>query len=213
MLKVILVDDHQIVRRGIKLLLEEPSGEMQVVAEAASAPELFQVLEETEANVVLLDLNLPGGMDGLEAISYLKGHYPDLKILILSMMDQEKYVAQAVAAGADGYLSKTSNQEELLQALELVGKGNKYITPRITLKLLTKEPETPAPAEKSEVLSKRELEILKLIAEGYTAEKIADKTFTSRRTVETHRQNILEKTKTKNTANLVLYAIRHHLID
>jgi DNA-binding NarL/FixJ family response regulator len=212
MQKVILVDDHQVVRQGLKLLLDKISADLQVVAEAGCAPELFSVLKDTEADVVVLDLDLPG-MDGLEVTRYLKIHYPVLKVLILSMMDQEEYVTQAVAAGADGYLSKISGQEELLRAVQLVATGHKYIMPQISLKLLGKMRESQAPVSRPEILSRRELEVLRLIAEGYTAEKIADKIFTSRRTVETHRQNILEKTKTKNRANLIRYALRHRLLD
>jgi DNA-binding NarL/FixJ family response regulator len=212
MIKIILVDDHKVLREGLKLLLGKPAANVQVVAEAACAQDLFAVLPNTEANIVLLDLDLPG-MDGLTATRYLKEHYPALKVLILSMMDQEQNVAKALAAGADGYLSKTSNQEELLLALQLVATGNKYIAPQVSLRLLEKEKKSPSMAAQPEALSKREMEVLKLIAEGYTAEKIADKIFTSRRTVETHRQNILEKTKAKNTANLIVYAVRHHLLD
>jgi DNA-binding NarL/FixJ family response regulator len=218
MQKVILVDDHQLVRQCLRRVLAVPSATWQVVAEAANAPELFSLLKDTEADIVVLDLDLPG-MDGLEATSYLKVRYPALKVLILSMMDQQEYVSQAMDAGADGYLSKASNQEELLLALQLVATGHKYIMPQLSLKLLGKVPvqqapsRRPGPGSPAEILSKRELEILRLIAEGFTAEKIADKLFTSRRTVETHRQNILEKTKTRNTPNLVLYALRHHLLD
>jgi DNA-binding NarL/FixJ family response regulator len=212
MIKVILVDDHQVIREGLKLLLNKPAANIQVVAAAASAQELFAVLPETQADIVLLDLDLPG-MDGHTAISYLQQHYPALKVLILSMMNQEQDVARAMAAGADGYLCKTSTQEELLQALQLVATGIKYITPKVSLRLLGKGQEMPVLAGKSDVLSRREMEVLKLLAEGYTAEKIADKIFTSRRTVETHRQNILGKTKTKNTAHLIVYAVRHHLLD
>ena len=212
MIKVILVDDHQVIREGLKLLLSKPAANIQVVADAASAQQLYALLPETQADIVLLDLDLPG-IDGHSAISYLQQHYPALKVLILTMMNQEQDVARAMAAGADGYLCKTSTKEELQQALQIVASGNKYITPQVSLKLLGKVQETPDLADKHDTLSKREIEVLKLIAEGYTAEKIADKIFTSRRTVETHRQNILEKTKAKNTANLIVYAVRHHLLD
>ena len=212
MIKVILVDDHQVIREGLKLLLSKPAANIQVVADAASAQQLYALLPETEADIVLLDLDLPG-IDGYEAISYLRQHYPALKVLILTMMNQEQDVARAMASGADGYLCKTSTQEELQQALRIVASGSKYITPQVSLKLLGKVQEAPDLADKPDTLSRREMEVLKLIAEGYTAEKIADKIFTSRRTVETHRQNILEKTKAKNTANLIVYAVRHHLLD
>lgn len=206
------MDDHQVIREGLKLLLSKPAANIQVVADAASAQQLYALLPETEADIVLLDLDLPG-IDGHSVISYLQQHYPALKVLILTMMNQEQDVARAMAGGADGYLCKTSTKEELQQALQIVASGNKYITPQVSLKLLGKVQETPDLADKPDTLSKREIEVLKLIAEGYTAEKIADKIFTSRRTVETHRQNILEKTKAKNTANLIVYAIRHHLLD
>jgi DNA-binding NarL/FixJ family response regulator len=212
MQKVIIVDDHQLVRQGIKDMLESPSANHQVVGQATSARELFAVLQNTQADVVLLDLNLTDG-GGLETIGPLKDRYPDLKVIILSMMDQRPYVARAMEEGADGYLSKACNKEELLHAIQLVASGHKYLMPTITLKLLERMQKPAAPADKPQILSTRELEVLKLLAEGYTAEQIASRIFISRRTVETHRQNILEKTKTKNTAHLIVYATRQHLLD
>jgi DNA-binding NarL/FixJ family response regulator len=209
MQKVIIVEDHQLVRQGIKDMLESSSAYLQVVAEATSARELFAVLQHMQADIVLLDLNLPD-KDGMEIIGPLKDRYPDMKVIILSMMDQRPYVIRAMEAGADGYLSKACSREELLHALQFVAAGNKYLTPIISLKLLEKAAE---PVDRPQILSARELEVLRLLAEGYTAEQIAGRIFVSRRTVETHRQNILEKTKTRNTAHLIVYAARQCLLD
>lgn len=193
-------------------MLEKPSAHLQVVAEAASAQELFAVLPDAQADLVLLDLNLAGS-DGMEIIVPLKRCYPDMKVIILSIMDQSPYVARAMEAGADGYLSKACNQQELLHAIQFVTAGNKYLSPMISIRLLETVQKPVEQADRSQLLSSREREVLKLIAEGYTAKQIADRIFVSRRTVETHRQNILEKTNMRNTANLIVYAARKRLLD
>jgi DNA-binding NarL/FixJ family response regulator len=212
MLKVIIVDDHKVVRKGLRSLLVNTAGNLNIVAEAASAAELFLILQDTTTDVVLMDISLPG-MDGLAATAYLQEHYPAIKVIILSMMDNEQYVAKAIAAGAKGYLTKTATQVELVQAIQIVGAGNKYITPEICVRQLGKVQSDLTLSGKSESLSERELTVLRLIAEGYTNEQIADILFNSKRTIETHRQNILVKTKSKNTAHLIVYAARHHLLD
>jgi DNA-binding NarL/FixJ family response regulator len=212
MLKIILVDDHQVVRNGLKSLLDNAAGSLKVVAEAASSQELLLLLPDTAADIVLMDISLPG-MDGLAATAYLKEHYPAIKVIILSMMDNEQYVVQAMAAGALGYLTKTATRVELVQAIQIVGGGNKYISPVISLNQLKEVQADLIQDCKSEKLSESELRVLRLIAEGYTNEEIADKLFNSKRTIETHRQKILVKTKSRNTANLIVYAARHQLLD
>lgn len=212
MVKVIIVDDHQVVRNGLKRLLDNASGKLDVVAEAGSAPELFTILQHTAADIVLMDINLPG-MDGLAATGFIKEQHPGIKVIILSMLDNEKYVTKALEAGALGYLTKTATRIELVQAILIVATGKKYISPEINYLGFNKVEGDLASAAKSETLSERELKILRLIAEGYSNVQIADMLFNSKRTIETHRQNILNKTKSKNTANLIVYAARHHLLD
>lgn len=216
LIKVILVDDHTIIRDGIKALLRDNDG-VQVVGEAGNGKELINLLPTLEANVILMDINMPE-MDGFEATSYLREKYPDIKVLVLSMLDHESYVAKVFEAGANGYLLKNTGREEMVCAIKIVASGGRYLCSEIGLNLLNKLKNTGfKPAETTEEkqtrdLSQREIEILKLIADGLTNAEIADKIFTSKRTVETHRQNIIEKTKAKNTAALIKYAIGKGII-
>ena len=219
MIKVILTDDHKLVRDGIKALLKDEEG-LKIVGEASDGEQLLELLTSTPADVVVLDLNMPG-KNGLELIGYIKEGYPDVKVLVLSMLNYEYHVHQAMEAGAAGYLLKDSGKDELILAINLVAKGTPYICSNVTLDLLRKHFDGVHVVEHPEAttlkhtadLTKRELQILHLIAEGLTNADIAEKLFTSKRTIETHRQNLLEKTKTKNTATLIKYALQNGLIS
>lgn len=220
MIKLVLTDDHRLFREGIKALLTEDEA-IEVAGEAASGSELLELLTSVPADIVLLDISMPD-MDGLEAINLLQRRHPDLKVLVLSMLDNEWYVHQMLEAGAAGYLLKNISKEELLEAIRLVASGMRYISPTLTIDLLRKANHhvPPAPPLDHEVvrkphkeLSKRELEVLNLISEGFTNAEISEKLFTSKRTIETHRQNLLEKTHTKNTAALIKFAVLNRIIS
>lgn len=213
--RVILTDDHKIVRDGIRAMLQGDSA-IAIVGEASNGDELVQLLTTTTADVVLLDINMPG-KSGFDITCELKLKYPDVKVLILSMLDNERYASKALENGAVGYIIKNVGKEELAFALRLVAKGITYISPSISLSLLTgKHSDAPMPAEDNlkaqHELTKRELEVLQLIAEGYTNADIAEKLFNSKRTIETHRQNLLEKTNCRNTASLIKYAMQKGII-
>ncbi|MDX5480142.1 MAG: response regulator transcription factor, partial [Hymenobacteraceae bacterium] len=166
-----------------------------------------------------LDLNMPG-KDGFELTKYIRQHHAGVKVLVLSMLEHERYVHQAIAEGASGYLLKNAGKEELSSAIKLVATGTPYICSNFTIDLLKKTHAPEGHAEQQAAqqperreLTKRELEVLNLIGQGYTNAEIAEKLFTSKRTVETHRQNLLEKTHTKNTATLIKYAIQNGIIS
>ncbi|WP_133271492.1 response regulator [Hymenobacter radiodurans] len=214
MIRIILIDDHAIIRDGIRSLLrEEP--DLEVVGEACSGQELLNTLATTSCDVVVLDLNMPG-TDGFATIPLLREHYPAVHILVLSMLDNERYVAQAIELGASGYALKSSGRAELVYAIKTVASGRQYLCSVIGLALLRKmhslESAGGASARAASGLSKRELEVLTLIAEGLTNAEIADKLFTSKRTIETHRQNIIEKTQAKNTAALIKFAVSQGML-
>ena len=218
MINLIITDDHKIVRDGLKALLQD-YGTVRVVGEAASGSELLDILPEVEADIVLLDISMPG-MDGFDTVDHILKRYPALKVAVLSMLSHERYVNRMMELGASGYILKNAGKEELCCALQLIAQGCRYISPDVTLELLRKVKQLPAdiPAanengEAHRELSKRELEVLSLIGEGYTNAEIAEKLFTSKRTVETHRQNLLDKTKARNSAALIKYALRRGLIS
>ncbi|GAB2457761.1 DNA-binding response regulator [Hymenobacter qilianensis] len=214
MIRIILIDDHAIIRDGIRSLLREEPG-LEVVGEAGSGEELLTTLATTPCDVVVLDLNMPG-TDGFATIPQLREQYPEVRILVLSMLDNERYVAQAIGLGASGYALKSTGRAELLYAIKTVAAGRPYLCTVIGLALLRKmhslESPSSAVARAASGLSKRELEVLTLIAEGLTNAEIADKLFTSKRTIETHRQNIIEKTQAKNTAALIKYAVSQGML-
>ncbi|WP_266205099.1 response regulator transcription factor [Pontibacter kalidii] len=213
-IRTIITDDHRIIREGLRSLLER-DGEIEVVGEAGNGQELLQLLKHTAADVVLMDVCMPV-MDGFEALQHLKKLYPDLGVIVLTMLDSPATLHRLMESGAIGYLLKDTGADELCTAIKLASKGTPFISSGMSMKIVQKAMQ-PAeaggtPAD-SRMLSKREREVLALIAEGYTNVEIAEKLFTSKRTIETHRQNILEKTQAKNTPNLIKYAIQHNLID
>ena len=203
MIRLFLADDHAILRDGLRALLElEPA--LHVVGEAESGEQLLAQLPATPCDVVVLDLHMPG-LDGLATTRRLRAEFPDVRILILSMTDHERAVGEVLAAGASGYVLKNAGHDEIVTAVQVVAAGQRFLCSELGLtmleKLLAVTPES-APQLMSG-LTAREQEILRLVADGLTTAQIAEKLFTSPRTVESHRQNIMAKTGTKNTAALV----------
>jgi DNA-binding NarL/FixJ family response regulator len=221
MIKVILVDDHRIIRNGLRSLLEnEPT--IAVVGEAENGVQLIKLLESTAVDVVIMDIKMPE-MDGFDTTQHLHENFNSIKILALSMFESENYIHKMMELGAQGYVLKNTTKKELVYAVQMIAMGKNYISAEITLNILKKNTDPTeintyltqiAPEAKHDLveLSKRELEVLKLITEGLTNAEIADKLFTSKRTIDSHRQRIIEKTQTKNTAALVKYAINRGII-
>ena len=218
MIKVAIADDHPLVREGLKTMLNNsPDAGISMIDEVDSGTDLVQLLNQVEVDVVLMDISMPD-MDGLQATRQIKQQHPLVKVLILSMLEDERFVVEAMQAGATGYLTKTVGRKELVRAIQITAGGEVYIGTHISLKLLGSMPlkgsNIPITEEKPESnLTKRELEVLSLIAQGYTTTQMADKLFTSKRTIESHRQHLLEKTNSKNTASLIAYAASHHLLN
>ncbi|RZK63206.1 MAG: response regulator transcription factor [Hymenobacter sp.] len=215
MIRVFLVDDHHLVRSGLHLLLATQP-DLEIVGEAGNGLELLAQLPTTPTDVVVLDLNMPG-MDGLETTRRLREQYPQVHILVLSMLNQESYVFQMLDAGAQGYVIKSMGIAEISSGIRTVAAGGQFLCTdagRATLRRPSESPGEPvmvaAPAPGT--LSRRELEILQLISDGSTTNEIADKLFISKRTVETHRQNMLEKMQASNTAALIRIAVRKGLV-
>jgi DNA-binding NarL/FixJ family response regulator len=218
MTRIILADDHAILRDGIRALLSaEP--DLEVVGEANNGAEVLAMLETTPADVVLMDVQMPV-LDGFATMPELRERFPDVRVLVLTMLDHENYVARMLEAGALGYVLKNAAISEITHAIRTVAAGSPFLCTEIGLNMLFKavaqssshvadEGSGSAGAD----LTARELEVLKLIAEGLTNAEISDKLFTSKRTIETHRQNIIAKTQAKNTAALIKLAVSRGLIS
>lgn len=216
MIRVFIVDDHPLMRDGLRTLLTADP-QFAIVGEASNGQALLDQLPTVATDVVLLDLNMPV-LDGLATTQRLRAEYPHLRILLLSMMTHEHTIWEALAAGAHGYVLKNADKHEIATALYSVAAGKRFLCSEIGLGLLEKiiliEPNKSAPSAAPGVpLTHREREILQLVAAGLTNQQIADQLFTSRRTVESHRQHLLEKTGVKNTPALVKYAVEQGLLQ
>jgi DNA-binding NarL/FixJ family response regulator len=209
MIRLLIVDDHAVLRSGLRALLSQEPG-IELVGEANNGQELLDILPTSPTDVVLLDMNMPV-LDGVATAQRLAAEHPQVRVLMLSMVDQPRSIGQAFAAGAHGYILKNADRNEILVAIHTVMAGKRFLCSEVGLSLLdlvlATTPAPPVVASAPSPLSRREQEVLQLVADGLTTQQIADQLFTSRRTVETHRQNILEKTGAKNTAALVRYAI------
>ena len=208
--KALLVDDHTLFRNGLRGLLRS-EGIAEVVGEASDGVEFLDMLPGCDAEVVLLDIDMPR-MGGSEAAARALQIDPALKIITLSMHGDEHYYFSMVAAGVKGFLLKSSGIEEVALAINVVARGGTYFSQELLQGLVGILKTSPRP-EEPDSLSERELEILLLICHGLSNHEIADRLFISKRTVDKHRANIMTKTDTKNTANLVVYAIKNGLVE
>ena len=206
-IKIALVDDHTLFRNGLRGLIDGHYG-CRVVAEASDGAEFLECAEAMSADVVFMDIAMPT-LSGDKATSLALERNPQLKIICLSMFGDEKYYSRMVEAGAKGFLLKDSSIEEVFAAIEAVSNNEEYICKEVMQALS----EAMRRKEDTEVLSEREMDVLIGICKGLSTQEIADKLFLSKRTVDTHRANILEKTGSKNTASLVVYAIKNNLVE
>lgn len=216
MIRIILAEDHNIVRNGIKNLLEREK-DLQVVGEASNGQEVLNLLDNgVEADIILTDLNMPI-MNGIEMAQKVREAKKNVKIAMLTMLDHERYVLHAFQAGANGYLLKNISADELVFAIRHIHIDGRYICSELALRFLDRLLQQPDRVQISNEtgidFSEREIEILTLMADGMTNHEIADRLYTSKRTVEGHRQSLLEKTGTRNSAALIRYAILNGLIN
>lgn len=208
-IKIILVDDHALFRNGLRELISMREG-YRIVGEASDGGEFLEMLPITAVDVVFMDIAMPG-MSGADATREALAIRPDLKVICLSMFGEESYYSRMVDAGAKGFLLKDSSIDEVFGAIDSVLRGESCFSQA----LMSTISRSAAAAEDSvaDDLSSREVEVLLGICRGLSTQEIADELFISKRTVDAHRAKILEKTGCKNTASLVVHAIRHHLVD
>jgi len=209
-MRVLIADDHALVRSGLRMLLES-EGDFEVVAEAGTADEAVRAARLEKPDVVLLDVVMPG-RSGLDALGEVLEAAPDAKVLVLSMQDDPRYVREAFAAGASGYLLKEAADGELVAALREVAAGAHYVHPALGARMAAADAAAQAKAA-SDPLSEREREVLRLLALGHTNQEIAQLLFISVRTAETHRAHIMQKLRLSSRAELVRYAIAEGLLE
>jgi len=205
-IKVLLVDDHQIIIDGLKSLLKN-SEEIVVVAEANNGREALPILDLLELDVVLMDIDMPV-MNGIDTLKEIRKQGLAVKVIILSMHNEAGMIKSLINIGADGYLLKSSSQDEVINAIRKVAGGQQYFSTEVTLSLLKPTQNN----HQSEILTDRETEIIKLIAEGFSNKEIGDKLFISHRTVDTHRTNLMKKLNVSNIAGLISYAIKNGIV-
>ena len=212
MTRVLIADDHAIVRAGLRALLLEEA-QFDLVGEAVGGYEAIDLVEKTDPDVMILDLSMPD-LDGISVTRRIKPQFPDLKILILTLHEDEALLKEAIRAGAAGYILKRAAEAELISAIRVILRGDLYIDPSMVRGLLE---ETPNPRinqmDPTESLTPREMEILRLIVEGYTNRQIGQELNISIRTVEGHRANISGKLGLHSRVELVRYARQHGLIE
>jgi DNA-binding NarL/FixJ family response regulator len=214
-IKIILTEDHQILRDGVKALIA--SENIEIIGEASSGAELWKLLEINQPDLILMDISLPD-TSGIELTRMIAESYPLVKVLILSMHIDENFINQAIKAGAKGYLHKNTTREEMLIAIETVISGKDFYSDNVSKIILKSyidkvKMNTVEVLNPYEVLSKRELEILKMFAEGFINKEIGERLFISIRTVESHKNHIMQKLNLKTQVELVKYAIKHNLIN
>ncbi len=212
MISVLIADDHKVFREGLASLLDDVP-DIRVVGQAADGRQVLQLLEAIRPDVILMDIAM-GDSGGLETTRLVKAQHPGIKVLVLSMHSESHYIVRMLEAGASGYLLKDAGSAEMIAAIRAVHAGDTYYSRQVSdtlIEHLTRG--KPARPTRDDVpLTRRELEVLQLIAEEYSNPEIAEKLFISIRTVDTHRRNLLEKLGVKNTAGLVKYAIKRGLI-
>lgn len=211
-IRVLLVDDHQIIIDGLQSLLISEVG-IRVISNANNGREAIELLRVLDVDVVLMDIDMPV-MNGLDAAKIVKEKYSNTKVIILSMHSEKAMVKDLIELGVDGYLLKNTSKDELIGAIKKVSEGGRYFSTDVTLSLLEKENTNKLNITNSGIkLTVREIEIIKLIAEGYTNKEIGDQLFISHRTVDTHRTNLMKKIEVNNVAGIISYAIKNGFIN
>jgi two-component system, NarL family, invasion response regulator UvrY len=196
--KLIIADDHQMLRKAWRLLLSKMEN-LTIIGEASNGMEVLDLLRQQHANVVLLDIDMPL-MDGFETMQRIRKDFPYTRVVALSMFTDKAYAKKMLSLGASGYVTKNSSNDELFKAIEIVSAGGKFVCEEIQSMLLE---EFDQEEQEEETLSKREVEIIKLIADGLSSKEISEKLFLSLKTIESHRGNIYKKLKVKNVAELL----------
>ncbi|MCE7792991.1 response regulator transcription factor [Salipaludibacillus sp. CUR1] len=206
MTKVLVVDDHSLIRRGIVMLLEAYD-DLKVVGEASDGEEAMQLAAIEQPDVMLLDISMPEGLDGLTTAERIKKEFPDIKIIFLSMHDEEAYIKKAAELQAEGFILKKSDRSDMHEAIKQVISGKRYYKVGLSDEQLNRLFQSRG--KRFSILSMREKEIVRLSVLGYTNKQIAERLIISPKTVETHKTNIMNKLDLKNKSELIQYGIKN----
>ncbi len=214
-MSIAIVDDHQLIRSGLRELIESMSNH-QIIIEAADGSELISKMSEQKPDLVLLDIKMKG-MNGVETLEFLKAYYPDIKVLILTMMEEEHFIVDMVRKGVNGYLIKNTPPEELMTAIEIVQREGSYFNDTVTKALVNTISLPAKPAilnqnEQTKALNARDIQLLRFMSSGLSNQEISKIMHLSKRTIEGRRQKLLEKTGTKNTAELIAFAFKNRIL-
>jgi two-component system response regulator NreC len=207
--KIVLADDHAVVRKGLRLLLDSEEG-FEVVAEAGTADDAMRYVRAHRPTVLVLDLNMPGQLSSLDAIEQVEGAGDGTRVVVLTMQEDPEFARQALGSGAAGYVLKEAADDELVEAVRRAAAGDTYLNPRLGAALAAAPPKPAGPPDD---LTEREVEILRLIALGHTNVEIGEQLYLSVRTVESHRAHIQQKLRRSSRAELVRYALDHGLLE
>lgn len=213
-IKIILVDDHQMFRDGVKAVLSDEEN-IEIIGEVGNATDLYKLLDTQTPDIIITDISMPD-TSGIEIAKNISENYQQIKILILSMHSNEEFITKALKAGANGYLPKDTSMSELLDAINTIYKGENYFNKNISdtiLKSIINNSKSTGINTRNKSLTKREKEIVKLVVDGLTNKEIADQLCISIRTVDTHKNNILQKLELKSSIELVKYAIKYNIAN
>lgn len=211
-IKIILVDDHQMFRDGVKSVLSDEEN-IEIIGEVGHGNDLYKLLKSLHPDLVITDISMPD-ISGIEIAKYVTENYPNIKILMLSMHTNAEFITKSLSVGANGYLPKDTSMNELLEAINSIHRGENYFNKEISdniLKSIIEKSKAENHSEKKKYLTKREKEIVSFVVDGFTNKEIAEKLFISIRTVDSHKNNIMQKLNLKSSVELVKYAIKNNL--
>lgn len=215
MINILIADDHTMFVDGMESILKDEP-DFFVIGRSYDGPSVIQFIQNHSVDVVLLDVNLPG-MNGIEVCKEITNHHPNIKVLAISMFNEESFVSEILNNGAKGYILKNTGREELLKAIRTVAKGESYFSNEVTETIMKGLMNQRKASTKNNVffpkLSRREKEVLKLIAQEFTTQEIADNLYISLKTVESHRSSLLSKLNARNSVGLVRIALENSLLD
>lgn len=212
--KVFIVDDHKIFREGLVFMISKIK-RFEVVGEASNGKDLLEIIDDLDVDIIIMDISMPG-VDGIEATAKVLEKKPDIKVIALTMFSDEEYYYKMIQAGVSGYLLKESGKEELAAALNSVVAGENYFSQKVLHNIIVNMNNVKTFKKNNPVetkLTKRENEILTLICQGLSNQEISERLCLSLRTIEGHKSNLLSKTGVRNSISLVMYAMKHHLVD